>query len=69
MRRYVLLDAQHRPVHTENMGVHCYNNRWPRDAALKVASRARFYDMDGVKVDEISIYLREVATANVRYGR
>ena len=67
-RRYVLLDAQHRPVMTENLGLHLFTNYWPRDAALKVASRTKFYEQDGVKREEISIFLREFVGNNPRYG-
>ena len=68
LRRYVLLDAHHRVVPTKNMNQHEFRNRWPRDAALKIASRSQFYNINGTPVDEITIYLREIGPSGGRYG-
>ena len=57
IRRFLLLTPDHQPLLSLSGHRHFFNNRWPRDAALKVASRNEFYP-DGV--DEIEIYLREV---------
>lgn len=43
MRSFTVLDFNHRQLKTENGNPHVFRNRWPRDAALKAASRSEFY--------------------------
>jgi len=58
MRKYMLLNANHEPVVSRTGRSLTYNNRWPRDAALKVCSRADNYPHpEGT--GPITIYLRE----------
>jgi hypothetical protein len=65
IRRYMLLTPDHQPLLSESGHPHYFHNRWPRDAALKVASRSEFYT-DGRT--EIDIYHREVPTRDVTQG-
>lgn len=64
IRKYVLLDERHEFLVTSNKqgktsGYHYFHNRWPREAAMKVATRDEFYSgpEDG---GPIMIYLREI---------
>ena len=67
-RKYMLMDAQHQPLQTKPNSAHFFLNRWPRDAALKVAARTKFYPMDGQqRANEITIYLREVPLSSSSY--
>ncbi|PJF16568.1 hypothetical protein PSACC_03617 [Paramicrosporidium saccamoebae] len=45
-RTFVLLDADHNTiVRPDTLKPYRFNNRWPRDAALKAASKTEFYDV------------------------
>jgi hypothetical protein len=48
-------------LYTKTQRPHLFNNRWPREAAKKVASRSEFYDTDET---EITIYLKEIIGKN-----
>lgn len=47
----------HQPRLTDKNTPHIFNNRWPRDAALKAASRSDMYPDDSTIC---MIYLREI---------
>ncbi|CAM6032185.1 unnamed protein product, partial [Sphagnum compactum] len=63
VRRYILLDENHVPVRTNSDGYHVFQNRWPRDAALKVASRDEFYPRGPDDSTPFLIFLREIKMA------
>lgn len=62
IRQFVLVNSLHSEILTPAGNSHIFKNRWPRDAALKVATRDEFYPLDenGKRVDSIVIYLKEV---------
>jgi hypothetical protein len=67
IRRFILVDAQHRPVLTPAGQFHVYNNRWPRDAAMKAATKDEMYPVHpatGAPVSETQIYLRELLASD-----
>lgn len=43
IRRFMLVDSTHQPILSNAGNQHIFRNRWPRDAALKVATRDEFY--------------------------
>ena len=57
IRRYMLVDEYHNPILTDAGNPHYFNNRYPRDAAAKVASKGEFYQPGQ---HSILIFLREV---------
>lgn len=62
IRKFILIDENHKPILNASSSPHIYNNRWPRDAAMKVATKSRFYptlDHTG----PIVIYIRELASS------
>ena len=63
VRKYVLLNERHEFLLTtaktgKQSGCHYFQNRWPREAALKVAARDEFY-ASSEDSGPIMIYLRE----------
>lgn len=62
LREFILLDENHQPLVRPDTGrPYHFKNRWPRDAALKAASRDEFYS-DGTNV--ATIFVREVGAAS-----
>lgn len=59
IRQYTILDKYHQPYLTRTGNPICYRNRWPRDAALKGATKDEFYDGDPNKTTTI-IYVKEL---------
>ena len=61
MRQFILVNSNHTEIVTSAGNLHIFNNRWPRDAALKVSTRDEFYpvDEDGNRPDSIMIHLKE----------
>lgn len=59
IRQYTILDKYHQPYRTRTGNLVCYRNRWPRDAALKAATKDEFYDGDPNKTTTI-IYVKEI---------
>lgn len=60
LREFILLDENHQPLIRPDTGrPYHFKNRWPRDAALKAASRDEFY-LDDAEVT--TIFVREVGT-------
>ncbi len=67
IRKFVLLDSDHKPILNPSGLPRYYNNRWPRDAAMKIASKDEFYpkDLNGQTIESsILIFLREVKDGN-----
>ena len=58
IRYYALLDKFHRPYRTGNDNIKIYKNRWPRDAALKAATKDEFYPTSDST--ETVIYVKEI---------
>lgn len=58
IRRFVLVNENHEPCLTEKGSYHIFNNRWPIDAATKVATKAFVYPEHARNTARI--YLREV---------
>lgn len=56
LRHYKLLDQYHNPILTSSGNPHIYINRWPRDAASKVATKSKFYSEN---FKSILIFLKE----------
>ena len=56
IRSYILVDKNHQPILNQNGNQKTFRNRYPRDAAMKVATKAEFYPTDDSFID---IYLRE----------
>lgn len=46
MRKFVLVDSTHQMIRSPAGNLHVFNNRWPRDAALKAATKDKFYPLD-----------------------
>lgn len=61
MRKYMLIGANHEPILNRNGRIISFNNRWPRDAAMKVTSRDDFYPHPE-STGPITIYLKETRT-------
>lgn len=57
IRRFVLVNENHEPILTNSNAYHVFNNRWPADAAIKVATKTFMYPPD---VTKVRAYLREV---------
>lgn len=57
IRRFILVNEHHEPAMTDKGYYHVFNNRWPADAAVKVATKDFIYP-EGV--DSVRIYLREI---------
>ena len=62
LRKYTLLRADHTPLLTTTGNPHIFMNRYPRDAALKVATRDEFY-AEGQPT--ITIFIQELVEADV----
>lgn len=62
IRRYVVLDEYHQPrISPFTHAPHIFNNRWPRDAALKAATKDDMYASTNDEDNTFCmIYLREV---------
>jgi hypothetical protein len=58
IRYYALLDKFHRPYRTGNDNIKVYKNRWPRDAAMKAATKNEFYPTP--EATETVIYVKEI---------
>lgn len=71
MRRYVLVNSEHQIINSPSGNPHVFNNRWPRDAALKVATRDEFYPFDenGNRPEVILIHLKEIMDERVSSER
>lgn len=61
IREFVLVNSQHQEIVTPAGNLHVFKNRWPRDAALKVATKDQYYTVDeeGKMADSVMIYLKE----------
>lgn len=61
IRRFILVDSAHQPLYTAANNLHIFNNRWPRDAAMKVATRDSTYPLnaDGTPQESVIIHLKE----------
>lgn len=58
IREFIIVDENHEPINRAvNDRPYHFKNRWPRDAALKAASRNEFYP-NGTTVT--TIYVREI---------
>lgn len=57
IRRFILVNEHHEPAMTDKGYYHVFNNRWPADAAIKVATKDFIYP-EGV--DSVRVYLREI---------
>lgn len=57
IRRFVLVNENHEPILTDRGHYHIFNNRWPADAATKVATKDFVY---GEGQESARIYLREI---------
>ncbi len=57
MRKYVLVNEFHEPVMTKKGSYRIFNNRWPIDAAVKVATKNFVYPAG---TNQARIYLRDV---------
>jgi len=57
IRRFFLVNENHEPVLTERGGYRIFNNRWPADAALKVATKSFVYTNNAATA---RVYLREI---------
>lgn len=56
IRKFILVDENHEPILTDKSAEHVFNNRWPIDAAIKVATKNFIYgDSNNAR-----IYLREI---------
>jgi hypothetical protein len=68
IRRFVLVNSKHEIVHSAAGNPHVFNNRWPRDAAMKVATRDEFYapNENGEAPDAILIHLKEIVEDRIR---
>lgn len=62
LRKYMLLKADHTPLLTASGNPHIFVNRYPRDAALKVATKNEFY-AEGQST--ITIFIRELVESDV----
>lgn len=71
MRRYALVNSKHQLIISPSGNPHVFNNRWPRDAALKVATRDEFYPIDenGHRPEIILIHLKEIMDERVSRER
>lgn len=60
LREFIMLDENHQPLIRPDTGrPYHFKNRWPRDAALKAASRDEFYLADSIIT---TLYVREIET-------
>ena len=46
IRKFVLVDSTHQMIRSDAGNLHVFRNRWPRDAALKAATKDEFYPLD-----------------------
>lgn len=64
MRQFVVLDEMHREVMSDKGNFHLLNNRWPREAALKVAAHPEHFGLAGYSEEQgrdfVWIRLKEV---------
>lgn len=61
IRKYVLVNEHHVPMLNPSGNQRVFNSRYPRDAALKAATKDEFYQTDK---ESSYIYLRELSGAN-----
>lgn len=61
IRKFILVDSKHQPMYTTASNLHIFSNRWPRDAAMKVATRDSTYPLnaDGMPLDSAIVHLKE----------
>lgn len=71
IRRFALVDSRHEEIVTSSGNAHILNNRWPRDAALKMSTKDWIYPVDenGNRADSVLIHLKEVMNAQGRSWR
>lgn len=71
IRRFVLVDTRHNEILSPSGNPHVLNNRWPRDAALKLSTKDWVYPVDehGIRADSALIHLKEVMDATGRSWR
>ena len=71
IRRFVLVDTRHNEILSPAGNPHVLNNRWPRDAALKLSTKDWVYPVDerGIRADSALIHLKEVMDATGRCWR
>ena len=62
LRRFVLVDSTHQMIRSDAGNLHVFSNRWPRDAALKVATKDEFYPLDenNERVTSAIIHIKEL---------
>ena len=64
LRSFIIVDANHRPMRNPSGQLRIFKNRWPRDAALKAASKDEMYPILNAQTNEraptTSIYVREL---------
>lgn len=69
MRRYVVVDEFHREITSDAGNIHILNNRWPREAALKVATHPEFFGLPILNEgDFVVIRLKEMKRSNDNQG-
>lgn len=71
IRRFVLVDSRHNEIFSASGNAHILNNRWPRDAALKMSTKDWIYPVDenGNRAESVLIHLKEVMNAEGRSWR
>lgn len=62
IRRFALVDSTHQMIRSAAGNLHVFRNRWPRDAALKVATKDEFYPLDenNERVTSAIIHIKEL---------
>lgn len=62
IRRFVLVNTRHEEILSQSGNPHVLNNRWPRDAALKMSTKDWIYPVNesGIRADSALIHLKEV---------
>ena len=71
IRRFILVNSRHEEIFSSSGNPHILNNRWPRDAALKMSTKDWVYPVDerGIRADSALIHLKEVMDAQGRNWR
>ena len=71
IRGFVLVNTRHEEILSPSGNPHLLNNRWPRDAALKMSTKDWIYPVDerGARSDSALIHLKEVMDAQGRSWR
>lgn len=71
IRRFVLVDSTHQMIRSEAGNLHVFRNRWPRDAALKVATKDEFYPLDenNERATSAIIHIKELLDQDAKRDR